>query len=127
MALTLPGPQVPFTASSTGPAAVVPTAAPLAPPLDFAFCGAPPRSYCRRLGCTFFPRYRCRLGCILLKMAVSLLLIGLVGSVEAAPMVEKIEERAELNQVREGSHLHDFTCAIASACLVSQTLPDSIS
>ena len=51
MALTLPGPQVPFTAGSAGPAAVVPTAAPLAPPLDFAFCGVQPRSYRRRLGC----------------------------------------------------------------------------
>ena len=72
----------------------------------------------------FFPRYRCRLGCILLKIAAVSLLTGLVGSVEAAPMVEKIEERAELNQVRERSHLCVLCiCTIASACLVSRLCP----
>ena len=57
------------------------------------------------------------------------MLTGLVGSVEAAPMVEKIEERAELNQVRErfissacSVHLHDCICMFGLT-----TLPDSIS
>ena len=70
----------------------------------------------------FFPRYRCRLGCILLKMAAVSLSTGLVGSVEAAPMVEKIEERAELNQVRKRSRLRDFICVFLMR-LVSQILP----